>query len=168
MNPLSSLQLTFTPLEEHHLNEIMAIEIEAYPESWSLGMFRDEIANRNSHFYVALLGDELVGYCGFWLIAKEIHITSLTVRDRHRGNRFGRRQLDFLLDAARKLGASTATLEVRESNRWAYDLYCAAGFRAVGRRRGYYTKTGEDAILMDLDLRDSARVVGGNGSIGRP
>jgi predicted alpha/beta-fold hydrolase len=32
-------------------------------------------------------------------------------------------------------------------------LYHKLGFREVGRRKGYYAKGGEDAVLMDLDLR---------------
>ena len=32
------------------------------------------------------------------------------------------------------------------------ELYKKLGFREVGRRKGYYAKGGEDAVLMDLDL----------------
>ena len=39
-------------------------------------------------------------------------------------------------------------LEVRESNANARALYESAGFRMVGRRRGYYDRPPEDAIVM--------------------
>jgi ribosomal-protein-alanine N-acetyltransferase len=41
---------------------------------------------------------------------------------------------------------------VRPSNAPARALYEAFGFEVVGRRRGYYADTGEDAILLARDL----------------
>jgi ribosomal-protein-alanine N-acetyltransferase len=40
------------------------------------------------------------------------------------------------------------TLEVRAFNEVARQLYSTLGFRQEGRRRGYYTDTGEDALIM--------------------
>ena len=50
-------------------------------------------------------------------------------------------------------GCVLVTLEVRGGNEAALELYKKLGFREVGRRKGYYAKGGEDAVLMDLDLR---------------
>lgn len=40
------------------------------------------------------------------------------------------------------------TLEVRASNEIAQNLYRKYGFKAYGRRKGYYQDNGEDAIIM--------------------
>jgi ribosomal-protein-alanine N-acetyltransferase len=40
---------------------------------------------------------------------------------------------------------------VRNSNDHAIRLYEAFGFKVIGRRRGYYTDNGEDAIIMWSD-----------------
>jgi len=40
-------------------------------------------------------------------------------------------------------------LEVREGNEGARRLYRLYGFREIGKRRGYYADTGEDAIIME-------------------
>ena len=58
-----------------------------------------------------------------------------------------------MIEKAESDGCGLATLEVRGSNKAAMELYTKLGFREVGRRRGYYSKGGEDAVLMDLDLR---------------
>ena len=40
------------------------------------------------------------------------------------------------------------TLEVRQSNLGAIDLYTRFGFRTAGLRRRYYQDNGEDALIM--------------------
>ena len=62
-------------------------------------------------------------------------------------------QDDHLLDVAIEMGASVATLEVRESNSIARRLYDSEGFRPVGLRKGYYAKTKEDAIVMMKEFK---------------
>jgi len=147
--------VTFVELREEHLDDVMAIELEAYPEPWTAGLFRDEIRNGCSFFYVLLKDSEVVGYGGFWLVLDEAHITSVTVRDGYRGRGLGKRLVAFLLRLAGELGARTATLEVRASNIRAQGLYLGLGFSVVGVRAGYYPKSGEDAIVMLKELGGS-------------
>ncbi len=144
--------LTYVPLREEHLEQIMEVELEAYPEPWTVAMFREEIRNRRSYFFVALAEGEFVGYSGFWLVLDEAHITSVTVADHYRGRGYGREQVVHLLETAIELDARSATLEVRPSNHPARELYDSLGFRAVGMRKGYYSKTNEDAVVMMKEL----------------
>ena len=144
--------LRYVPLREEHLDRIMQIEHEAYPEPWTRGMFREEIRSRRSYFRVAFLGRELIGYAGFWLVVDEAHITHVTVVAHHRGKGHGRDQVLHLLEVAKEKQARIATLEVRETNVAARALYDSLGFRGVGLREGYYAKTNENAIVMMKDL----------------
>ena len=155
MSVFEPVALQFVPLHASHLDRILAIEVEAYPEPWTRGMFHDELRNNRSHFIVAFDGDELVGYAGFWLVLDEAHITTVVVRDSYRSRGIGRHLFKNLLDLARETGARLATLEVRVTNDHAKQLYTSFGFRPVGVRRGYYPKTKEDAIIMLKELRDS-------------
>jgi ribosomal-protein-alanine N-acetyltransferase len=152
MSVSESTALRFESVAENHLDQILEIEVEAYPEPWTEGMFRDEIRNAYSHFFVAMLDDILVGYGGFWQVMDEAHITSVTVRDTYRGRGFGRRLVEYLLHEADVAGARIATLEVRVSNVRARNLYLQYGFRPVGLRKNYYPKSNEDAIVMLKEL----------------
>jgi [ribosomal protein S18]-alanine N-acetyltransferase len=154
MSVSEAIKVRFDPLDSAHLDAMMEIEVEAYPEPWTRGMFRGELGNRLSRFYVAFQGEDLVGYAGFWLVLNEAHITSVTVAQRHRHKGIGRQLLRYLLDRAVAEGAQLTTLEVRPTNRTARKLYESAGFRAVGVRKGYYTKTNEDALIMAKDLHE--------------
>ena len=144
--------LVYTSLETEHLDRILEIEVEAYPEPWTIGMFMEEIRSPRSCFYTVFDDTTLVGYGGFWQVIDEAHITSVTVAQEHRGKGYGRDQIVHLLDEARKRGIVRATLEVRESNLPAKNMYTSIGFTQVGIRKGYYSKTGEDAMVMALDL----------------
>jgi ribosomal-protein-alanine N-acetyltransferase len=148
MSVSESTALRFVPLSEEHLDEVMSIELEAYPEPWTPRMFQDEIRSSRSFFHVAFLGEEVVAYGGFWLVVDEAHITSVAVRDTYRGRGFGRILVNHLLDTATSVGVVRATLEVRVSNQRARNLYESLGFRPVGIRKGYYPKNNEDAIVM--------------------
>lgn len=144
--------IRFVRLEESHVPQLLPIEKEAYPDPWSAGMFRDEYKNPRSYFYVAYAGETLMGYGGFWLVLDEAHVTSVTISREYRGRGYGRALTRFLLDKAVEEGARRATLEVRRSNKRAYKLYSTLGFREAGVRKGYYPKSGEDAIVMLCDL----------------
>ena len=60
--------------------------------------------------------------------------------------------LGGVLDDARQRRLRLVVLEVRPSNAEARGLYDSFGFRVVGRRRGYYYDTGEDALVMEARL----------------
>ncbi len=142
----------FEEMSEEHLDAVLAIEGEAYPEPWTRGMFQDEIRNPLSYIYVARRGEDVAGYCGFWLVLDEAHIITVAVKKDHRGTGLGRRFMEFLLSKAREVGARYATLEVRASNTRARRLYEDFGFHEVAMRPQYYPITKEDAVVMLKEL----------------
>ena len=145
-------RLEYVDLAEEHLDAILKIEREAYPEPWTIGMFREEMRSARSYFYVAFVDVELIGYSGFWLVLDEAHITSLTVAADLRELGYGREQLMHLLAIGEDKGVQAFTLEVRESNLAARRLYESAGFQSVGLRKAYYSVTQEDAVVMRKEV----------------
>jgi ribosomal-protein-alanine N-acetyltransferase len=102
--------------------------------------------------------DYIFGFAGFWILAGEVHITNIAVREKHRRRGMGELMLISLINMAMKLEASLITLEVRASNTAAQDLYSKYGFAKVGVRRGYYSDNREDGVLMSLEAITSAPV----------
>ena len=96
-----------------------------------------------------------MGYAGYWLIADEVHISTIAVDPQRRGSGLGELLLLNLLYLAFEHDAALVTLEVRENNYSAQALYHKYRFEIVGRRRGYYRDTGEDAILMTVMLKSN-------------
>lgn len=90
----------------------------------------------------------LIGYGGLWVTLDEGHITVLAVDPPYRQRGVGELLLNSLIDAALEMQATVLTLEVRESNTAAQQLYLKYGFAPAGRRVRYYTDNGEDALIM--------------------
>ena len=89
------------------------------------------------------------------LVGEDAHVVTLAVAPAHREKGLASRMLMELIDIARAHGVRHLTLEVRESNEAALELYHQFGFEPAGTRKGYYTT--EDAVVMwavDIDSTD--------------
>ncbi len=90
----------------------------------------------------------LIGLGCFWSILEEAHITILAVHPDYQRQGLGQLLLYAMLRDARRRQLEWATLEVKPSNQAALSVYQKFGFTEVGRRRGYYKDTGEDALIL--------------------
>lgn len=138
------------------LDEVLKIERVTFPSPWSRALFERELVTPFARSFVGLGKEtgELAGYLCFWLVEQEGHVLNLAVHPQHRGQRIGTRLLGFGVEFCRKQGVQLITLEVRRSNYKAISLYRNFQFQPQGIRRRYYTDSGEDAIIMGLNLGD--------------
>ena len=147
------------PMRRRHLRGVLAIEDMVYPRPWSPALFGSEIRQPESRRYIVawdrgaparsrLSGNAVVGYAGVMVVVGEAHITTVATHPHHHRRKIASRLLLRLLEESRSLGAEAATLEVRVNNRGAQRLYAGFGFAPVGVRPGYYSETGEDALIM--------------------
>jgi ribosomal-protein-alanine N-acetyltransferase len=82
----------------------------------------------------------------------ELHINTIAVAAEHRGRGLGSALMRHIMQDVVDQGVTRATLEVRESNRAARQLYESLGFISAGIRRGYYTEPAEDALILWREL----------------
>ena len=78
----------------------------------------------------------------------ESELANLAVLPAARNRGIGGMLLKSALTAAEDRGSVEMYLEVRASNASAIALYTSHGFSEVGRRRGYYRKPVEDALVL--------------------
>lgn len=129
------------------------IERDSFEAPWSADeITKDVTAGGNVYVAVALADEERAGYGEIRMIAGEGQIYNIAIAPEFRREGIGEALLRHLIDKAGADGCRLVTLEVRSGNGPAMELYKKLGFREVGRRKGYYAKGGEDAVLMDLDL----------------
>lgn len=147
-------QPLFRAMTKEDIPAVTLIERTCFRMPWTERMLRSELKNGAAHYYVLDDGGELIGYLGMWLLFDEAHITNVAVMPDHRRKGYGRLQMLKGMEAAMALGAAQMTLEVREGNIGAQALYAGLGFQTVGRRKRYYSDTGEDAlILWNMDIK---------------
>jgi ribosomal-protein-alanine N-acetyltransferase len=153
---------------ERDLDDVARIEALSFSDPWSRSAFASLIRHGNVVFLLAdastalvnhdLPGarTELAGYIVAWHAADEAEIANLAVAPTLRGHGIGARLLDAALREVAGRGVTAVFLEVRESNAAARRLYATRGFVEVGRRRNYYRRPPEDALVLRRDLVDGA------------
>lgn len=124
-----------------------AIEKECIPEPWSEKAFFDEFANDKSIMLCAKANDELAGFITAFAVLDEVNIYNVAVTEKYRRNGIAGELLNALQERVKSF-ASFITLEVRESNLSAINLYKNKGYTEVGLRKNYYSLPKENAILM--------------------
>jgi len=142
-----------TPMDDTHLDRVIAIEEDVHASPWTRGNFADSIA-AGYDCRIACCGSVLVGYGVLASAAGEAHLLNVSVARAWQRRGIGGELTRFFVNVARDRGASKIYLEVRPSNTAARALYAREGFKEIATRRGYYPAPAgrEDAIVMELKL----------------
>jgi ribosomal-protein-alanine N-acetyltransferase len=130
------------------LPAILEIERGCFSDPWSERSFRSLLGAPRTWFRVVEQSGAVVGYLVAWHIGDEAELANLAVHPPARRLGLGAKLLDDLVAAVNVPPGKTIHLEVRASNAAAQGLYRSRGFQEVGRRRGYYQRPTEDALLL--------------------
>jgi len=151
MNQLANVRkMTTDDLEAVH-----RIECSSFPNPWTKEAFMHELfENQYAHYFVIEMEEEIVGYCGLWVVFDDAQITNIAVLPTYRGQKLGETLLSYVMRFAKECEASQMTLEVRVSNLVAQALYKKLGFKEIGIRKNYYSDNQEDALLMWVNLHE--------------
>jgi ribosomal-protein-alanine N-acetyltransferase len=164
------LSFSLEPMTADDLDEVLGIERASFKTPWSRKAFIYELKqNRVARCWVAReeggdgdggprkKGRRVIGYVCVWEIGVEMHLTNLAVHPEGRRQGVGRALLGWVIEDARGRGLTLVCLEVRPTNVEALGLYESFGFRVVGRRKGYYFDTGDDALVMEASFAGVAQ-----------
>jgi ribosomal-protein-alanine N-acetyltransferase len=146
---LNEPTLSFRPMQEADLADVIEIERRSYPYPWTRTIFSDCIRAGYSCWVCERQGI-IEGYGVISVAAGESHLLNLCVRPEALQQGIGRKLLKHFISVARRHGAEVVFLEVRPSNRAALALYGKNGFNELGVRKDYYPAEGgrEDALIL--------------------
>lgn len=144
--------MIFRPMLEVDLDRVVNIEKESMPSPWSKELFEEELRREAAHYFVIEEEGQVAGYMGYWEAPEEAHIINLAIGKKFRKRGLGLKMVEACLRFAAKRGARLATLEARESNEAARQLYEKSGFRFVAIRKKYYSDNQEDAVVMMREI----------------
>lgn len=144
------------------LDAVIAIEEGSFHNPTGRAWYEAELQRPEVCFVFVIRTPEwpVAGFCAFWRVADQIHINNLAIRPGLRRQGLGSRLLAGVLEAADRMGAPRATLEVRRSNEAARRLYEGAGFRVAAVRTAYYSQPIEDALILWREPSSEAGVTG--------
>ena len=139
-------------LEIRHLTiddvkAVAEIEAECFSMPWSEQAFEEELHLDTAICFVAHFNNEIAGFVNGRIVLDEFYINNVAVASRFRKKGIGETLINDLCDYLKNI-ASFITLEVRESNIPAQNLYTKCGFKIIGKRKEFYEKPTENAILM--------------------
>jgi ribosomal-protein-alanine N-acetyltransferase len=148
------MNVSIVGVTKDDLPAVAEIERVAFSDPWSEKSFREALAHPAIYF-AAARSDEgaVLGYVVAWFVADEGQIANLAVAPSGWGVGIGRALLDASLREARLREVDEVYLEVRDSNERARRLYGSRGFEEVGRRKQYYSRPVEDAIVLRRSLK---------------
>jgi ribosomal-protein-alanine N-acetyltransferase len=138
------------PAEEADIAQVAAIEKTCFADPWAEDSFRRLLGGEPAIFLVAVFPpDERVrGYVIGFSVDQDAEVLNVAVEPGSRGKGLAGQMLDAVLIQLTTRGVANAYLEVRESNQAARALYESKGFREIGRRKGYYRRPVEDALVL--------------------
>ena len=137
-----------------HIDEIEQLEKQCFSVPWSRQALISQLPD-DMHFFIAAFNDSgrVLGYVGMMYVLDEGYISNVAVSPECRRLGIADKLIESLIKRANEKNLSFVTLEVRESNLPAIELYRKNGFSDVGLRKNYYNKPTENAILMTKFLR---------------
>ena len=142
------------PAGARDLDELVRLEQVCFGvEAWSWQIMAGEITGPDRAYWV-IESDQggLVGAAGLSLGKDFAEVMTVEVDPVAQGRGLGRVLMDQLMEKAKQAGLTRVLLEVASNNAAAIGLYQSMGFTAIGRRQGYYQPSGQDALVMQLQL----------------
>jgi ribosomal-protein-alanine N-acetyltransferase len=135
---------------------ISRLHATSFIRGWSEDEVERLLTERAVLAHRATNGRALAGFILSRLAAEEAEILSVAVDKGARGRGLARKLLTLHMGRLAGLGIKAVFLEVDEANDPARRLYRRAGFREVGRRKGYYPKASAPAAAALILRRDIA------------
>lgn len=128
-------------------NGVHVVEIGCFQDPYPRVLLEDLIANERDSFFVATVGQEIVGYAVAATDKQGGHVISVAVASNHRRKGIGSALLSAVTSRLVQEGISVIHLEVRKGNEPAIAFYEQVGFRKSSEIKRYYSD-GEDAWVL--------------------
>lgn len=152
-----ALGLRPRPATSADLPAIAALDAQCFGRPWSLAVYREELERPLTRLRLLEHAGAVVGLSCTWIVADEAHLLRIATKVGMRRRGLGRALLRAVLDEASAAGCRVLLLEVAAANAPAVGLYDAFGFRPIGRRKAYYTRPPDDALVMRRALGPAVR-----------
>ncbi len=151
---MGSLKVRLVRTDIKHAAALAELEQHCFSVPRTKEQLEEDIMDPKARILTALDGQGgVLGYAGMKLIVGECYVDDVAVLPAYRRRGIGEMLVQGLIRIACEEAADLITLEVRESNTAAINLYRKLGFETVGCRKSFYSRPQENAVLMTRYFR---------------
>lgn len=136
-----------------HIQDIENIERSCFSTPWTFKQIEEEFYNKYSIFIV--FENEFgvaVGYISCQIAVDIAYIINIAVLPQYRNQKIAKELIKSLHKRVLKYNVDFVSLEVRQSNKIAIDLYSKLGYENVGKRKNFYKNPKEDGLIMTYKI----------------
>jgi len=135
-------------MTEDDIPYVIEGEMKAFKTTLGYDLLSTEINhNPYANYYVLEIEKRVCGYIGFWITFETAEVINFYIDKEYQGMGFGKKLLSFALDRCRERNVRMISLEVRENNYKAINLYKGLGFKVSHKRERYYSDN-TNALVM--------------------
>lgn len=148
---MTDVKFSTVRLGAEHIHFAHEIEKSCFSDPWSeesLGLF----TGAGGMGLICFSNGIPAAYCGVMTVLDEADIARIATVPAFRRMGVAKRLLGSLFGLLASMNISRVTLDVRESNIPALELYRSSGFTVIGMRRDYYNRPREAAVIMEKKL----------------
>jgi len=145
------MEFSFRSAEIFDLENLFLLENQCFKSPWKKSDLEYELTkNPINKVLICLDNDKIIGFIDYMITFNSATISQIGVDKAYRNKGIASKLLNLMEESFPKDGddeVETVTLEVRESNKPALNLYLKDGYEIVVKKPHYYDD-GEDAIYM--------------------
>ena len=131
------------------LNSIFPILSTDFDDFWNYITLKSELDKPDSFVLVAKEDSKIVGFADIWKAVDIMHLMDIVVAKDYRQKHIGSLLMKKVINLCTEKNIYELTLEVRQNNIPAINLYKKFGFKEIGIRKNYYGAN-NNAIIMTL------------------
>lgn len=131
-----------------HIEGVAKLEKLCFSQPWSENSLELLTKEGIGVGMVCSCDGNVCAYGGMMVAVDEGQITNIATHPDYRRRGYGKAIVEALIKYAKMNGLDSISLEVRESNSAAIELYTKLGFKVEGKRRDFYTRPTEAALIM--------------------
>ncbi len=128
------------------LDEIKNILENEFDNFWNYQIFKSELENPNSIYFIIKENDEICGFIGILQVLDTADIMNIVIKKSYRGRGLSKILLEYIINYCKENNIKKINLEVSSKNIVAINLYKKYGFEEVGYRKNYYKNA--DGVLL--------------------
>lgn len=143
-------------LDISNLDDLINIENICFSHPLASNMLENALLNHKYCFFGYTIDDKVIAYGSLFIVADEAQINNIAVLPSFRKKGIATKILNEIINYSKKCKCSVITLEVRESNTNAIQLYQKSGFVTLRARKKYYNHPTEDAYEMSKNIGENS------------